>query len=1013
MNTSSSLRLALVALAASTSLTSLSAQTAPTGRPSPTPTATPTPAPAGRPTPIRIGAPKPAATATPTPVPTATPAPTGRPAPIRIGTPQPAATPTPAATPAPAPAGRPAPIRIGTPKPATTPTPAPAPAATPAPAPAGRPAPIRVGTPTASPATPPVVIGRSTTVPGSVELASIAKRESEPPRGGVDEIVPSGRAAPPRLTDKVEMETGAYRPRGAVIAPGRFSDQLKKLGETETFTLADLKANPKISLGATKVDMTRVLANPQSVANRALVLQGRSDLAAVNNTSFAVTRVGSGLVVRSFLNYTLKPGTCTDLGRRDNLEKIGMRCATPMTAAARKAAFETPENPRYIADPVRRAELLAEGAEDAKQLMQDVATLRADLKNPAYRAELVAALGATEVARLDKLSDEGLATEIVNSGETKMEDVSYIPINDAVEAFKPAVKQGLTPPPPPGPIKQEFDLGTQYFLAGFTFGREYEWRMRIEQRIKRCLIGCAKTYYVEAFAGFNYGLGLRFPIEVKGKANLTIDGGSGGTTASVTPTFRAFDGNPEQYLAAGLPPEKLFGGKEFVAQFGAHAGFGFDIPFYPALSIAFSKQIDFTDYLEGKFKGGNFDPPAPPSKANPAGERLEAPITLKDVDLLGGQANFGFVGAQVFPSAKIILTSDDLSFTVANKNGKPAMKGVKSGSIIQLNTDTATGALEFDIKDPVYNLVLTVEPGIVARLFVDIGLWGSTWDIPVYFPSLALSVPSTGVTFACHDGTVCSRDYTLAPNSTDVALQGIARWVNQFETKWLGRCRDSECENNIRFIRAGYEGQMKKRITQVTPTSSANLGLDPYFANLFSQADILGLQQKWESDLRRFNIEFEPTWSAKCADTKCRSAIKLVRTGAAIDFKKLIDNPPPKPAPGQGIYLENLPWESRYATAEKEAMTAIISSIDTKLAGSTETWIAPVRAGYDKQCQDLRCRFEVAFTADVMGGEAAKISKLSPDLKKRNVVSEVVKQFKPRFEKAVLESKNRVNPEIH
>lgn len=1019
MTKSTGVRVMLCALAATTclsgSLSPVWAQSAPPGRPprvAPTPTPSPTPTPTAtatpaRPAPIRLGAPKPAAT----PAPAATPTPA--PAPIRLGTPKPAAAPAAAPTPAPAP------IRLGAPKPATAPaaqpatTPAPKPAA-PAPTvssakpPAAAPA-IKVAPAVAAPPKADVKAPGPGAVPVSLEIMPFAKRESDAPRGGMDEIVPSARQAAPKVPDAVAMPNGStFTPKRTVIAQGRFSDRLKQLGPTQTFTLAQMKSGAPIQLGNTRVDMSRVLANPQSVANRAVALDSLKGSVRVNNTSFAATRVKDGLVVRSFVNYSLLPGTCTVATRRAAVEKAGVRCATPMTAAQRDKAFSTPGDPRYVADPALRATALAEAKkqadDDAKMLAKDVAALRADLKIPQLRAEMVAAIGEAEVKRIEALSDVDLAAEIVNSGDTKMEDVSYIPINDTVEAFKPAVKLGLAPPPPPGPVAQEFDLGTQYFLAGFTFGREYEWRLRIEQRINRCLIGCAKTYYVEAFAGFNYGLGLRFPIEVTGKANFKKET-NGTTTASVTPTFRTFDGQESHYLAAGLPKEKLFDAKEFVAQFGAHAGFGFDVPLYPSLSIAFSKQLDFTDYLGKEFNGGNFTPPVP-------GKPMVGNLTLYDVDLIGGQGNFGFVGAQVFPSANIILTSNELSLTVADKNGKPPVKLTTSGATVPVNADSNTGALEFDIKDPVYNLELTVEPGIVARVFVDVGVWGKSWDMPVYFPSLALKVPSGGVTFACHDGTVCSRDYALVPNSQDIALQGIAKWVNQFETYWFGQCRDAQCEGDIRFIRAGYEGVMKGQIKKAGTPSPSNLGADPFFAGKFTEAGNIAQKQKRESDLRRFNIEFEPTWSAKCADNKCRSAIKLIRTAADIDFKKLIATDPPVLKPGEGVYIESLGWNSRMTKAEDEAMVSIVESIDTKLAASGETWIAPVKNSYQKQCLDQRCRFEVAFTADVMGGEAAKISKLSPDLKKEGVVAEVTKQFKPRFEKAVKDSKNRVSPEI-
>lgn len=836
-----------------------------------------------------------------------------------------------------------------------------------------------------------------------------ALRESDPPRGGVDEIVPSARAAAPRVPDEIVLPTGLYRPKRAMITAARYKDQLNSLGPTQTFALKDLQANPRIQLGATQVDMTRVLNNPKSVANQAIALQKLTGLARVNNTSLVVTRVTNGLVVRSFVNYSLVPGACTIQASRMKVEAAGVRCATSLAPAARDQAFSTPGNPRYVADPVQRAEALAlaksRGAIEAKELTQDSAALRADFKDPSRRAEMVAALGQNEVARLEALDDTGLAAEIVNSGDTKMEDVSYIPLNEVAQTFKPAVKLGLAPPPAPGKIASQFDLGTNYFLAGFTLGREYEWRLRVEQRINRCLIGCAKTYFVEAFVGFNYGLGLRFPIELTGTAAYTNDG-NGVITGSVTPQFRTFDGQPEQYLKAGLPSEKLFSGKEFVAQFGAHAGFGFDLPLYPSLSIAYSRELDFTQYLGGKFAGGNFAPPNP-------NEMLQQPLNITDVDLIGGQANFGIVGAQVFPAANIILTSNELSFKLFDKNSGTTTPLTKSGQTIKLIPDKTTGALEFDIKDPVYNLQLTVEPGINARLFVDIGLWGKTWDMPVYFPSLAFSLPSGGSTFACHDGTVCSRDFTLSPDSNKIALQGLAKWSNQFETFWFGQCRDGECEDAIRFVRLGYEGIMKKKILELGKQAPANLGQDLFFAKNFNEAGALAKKLKRESDLRRFSIEFEPSWAGKCADNKCRGAIKLIRTGAEIDLKKMLPSGTPMAPPTNGIILEDFTWQSRINTADDEARAAIVESINIKITASPAKWIGSVRAEYDQQCFDTLCRFEVAFTADKMGGEAANLFKLSPELKPSSVVADVTKQFRPRFQKAVADSVNRKNgPEI-
>lgn len=137
----------------------------------------------------------------------------------------------------------------------------------------------------------------------------------------------------------------------------------------------------------------------------------------------------------------------------------------------------------------------------------------------------------------------------------------------------------------------------------------------------------------------------------------------------------------------------------------------------------------------------------------------------------------------MFPAANVILTSDELSLTLVDKNGGPPIKLMTSGKTIDLKTNAASDALQFDIKDPVYNLTVTIEPGINARVFVDVGLWGKSWDMPVFFPSLAVTVPSGGVTFGCHDGTVCTREFNLAPDAKELAKQDLARWVHEFEKR--------------------------------------------------------------------------------------------------------------------------------------------------------------------------------------------------------------------------------------
>ena len=61
-----------------------------------------------------------------------------------------------------------------------------------------------------------------------------------------------------------------------------------------------------------------------------------------------------------------------------------------------------------------------------------------------------------------------------------------------------------------------------------------------------------------------------------------------------------------------------------------------------------------------------------------------------------------------------------------------------------------------------YNLGFIVTPGVDAHAFIDISVWSDSWDFPVWFPAVAVTLPPGGIDFSCHSGTVCRRDYVYA-----------------------------------------------------------------------------------------------------------------------------------------------------------------------------------------------------------------------------------------------------------
>ncbi|MFK9813564.1 hypothetical protein ACJEM2_25220, partial [Escherichia coli] len=89
---------------------------------------------------------------------------------------------------------------------------------------------------------------------------------------------------------------------------------------------------------------------------------------------------------------------------------------------------------------------------------------------------------------------------------------------------------------------------------------------------------------------------------------------------------------------------------ELVAQIGGHAGAGYDLPIIPDASVDIPIGIDLTDYLTGDFAKGQIKAPAPGAPNPPKMEKI-----FDTLDLIGGAANFGVLGAQVFPAVKIEL----------------------------------------------------------------------------------------------------------------------------------------------------------------------------------------------------------------------------------------------------------------------------------------------------------------------------------------------------------------------
>lgn len=597
--------------------------------------------------------------------------------------------------------------------------------------------------------------------------------------------------SPPTSSAGVQANPLPQRP---IIMPIRDLTVLpRSLPIRRQLPISAIRAVPQVSLGSATVNFTPVLQNPAALFNVANRLRSLPLLAKVERDEADVVEIDEGLLVRSELKYTVQPGACANSASRSQLEAAGNSCFRQFNGIQRLSALSNPQSASFIVDPVARAAAIANYraaiTADHSELQARAAETRASISDPAKRAALVAKVGAAEAQRITNLSEDQLVEEMVNAGEVEVEQVLFVPKAESTTsfprltaiapmAFDPAFMQrvgvgrtqtimnALANPAFQQALEAQNarnqpmtkDLGPYVFLTGFTLGKHYEWQTRVQYKVDPCryipfVDSCKKTYYIEPYAKLGYGFGLRFPVEVTGHYSYPAYPGQT-DKARVSLTYRPINGSRQHYLDSGLDQDKLFEGKELVAEFEATAGFRYKVPFKQGdFSIGIAK--DFTDGLPAPFANGQFRPPTPGTAGIEAFKR-----TFTEFDLLGGQGNYGFAGVTVYPAIRVDLASSKLDVTLVDRSADRDFTISHSGHARVVSVDD-TGMSKIAFGNPVYNLSFKVTPGIEAHAFVDVAVWEKDWNWPVWFPEIGVELPPGGVDFACHAETRCLRNANI------------------------------------------------------------------------------------------------------------------------------------------------------------------------------------------------------------------------------------------------------------
>ncbi len=683
------------------------------------------------------------------------------------------------------------------------------------------------------------------------------------PRPGSQPVVLASEIVPPPDGQTLPLA-------GSVtLRPGRFGDVIRSLPVTRQIGGDELRVNPTIKVGKSQLDFRKMLANPMALINVSKRLASIPDLVAVRPGDLTAFEVGRGVVVRDFLSYSFKPGACSTESNRARIAATGVSCFTRSSPTEIDNSYAKAGSLRFVRDPGRRAKALSDARARRAQVGQDIDTslaeFRAQLADPAKRAELAAAVGDAELARLDAMDDTTLTGELINSSEHQIEQVFYVPT--AAPSQQPA-----TPAPPPPPkvedVSASYPLGTYNYLAGFTLGRDFEWSQGVQTTIKWCLVGCKKTYYAKVSAGFGYKFGLRFPIQLTGTYNYALKNNA--QSGTVTTQIATIDGSAADYASTGLPGNLVYNGKELVASFNAHAGVGAKLPLVGQIGPIDIPLVDYdlTTLLPGSFANGQFKPPEP-GVPGPS-----APFILEQLDLLGGRGNFGILGAQVFPAVDVRMDSTLLSLTLTDRFAGNKATILPAGTT-SVPVALKNGAAEFLIGNPQYGIQFTLTPGLNARLFIDLAVWGAKVDWPVWFPQLAVTVPSDGLKFECHAGTVCSNEFRFTPNGAQSIFLGrVEQWGLDFEALWLPKCIDETCKFGVRLAQNTviFEG---KKIDADNPGGDEKAlyqSMLPLFveAKKRAQAYVADAQARKSQEVSNaMGILAQAIWTKQCKDSLC------------------------------------------------------------------------------------------------------------------------------------------------
>lgn len=418
------------------------------------------------------------------------------------------------------------------------------------------------------------------------------------------------------------------------------------------------------------------------------------------------------------------------------------------------------------------------GNQANKGVDQELAKIRAKLAK-ADGATIVHGTVTAEQAR--QMDDAQLLDLLLNTGERTIHQVSVVPrgavkigpvgsLHKFGTRLQPAAlesglmqqhpevldpKGGLDPKGslgpkgglgPIAPIGGANNFAREYFLTGFTYGREIDdtWEYQIAPAT-----WLTDRYFVRVQYHLGLGFGLRAPFAVDLKSSSTgADGRS--VELAVEPIDVDTAGRPA-YQAVGLPAGKTFDGKEFVLEFKASCSLYVSIPGpnidkkCPTLDLDYSRDVNpvlGTDrsnigewWLDGAVTG----------------LKVSAAVASASLDVgLAADVTNGKIGVRATALNGAALSG------VGNGNLSFSNKSPRTFSVTR--TPGQTGA-RLRLDRPTYGFDIAITPKLRAKVKVDVSILEKTWILGPW--ALGFLSISKSFELGHHAGTVANHDYDV------------------------------------------------------------------------------------------------------------------------------------------------------------------------------------------------------------------------------------------------------------